>query len=134
MTLSSGDGHGPPSFAATLPPSPQSVRTARTMAEQCLCAVMDSEKLATVKLLVSELVTNAVVHAGTACHLQLNYSEEGLLRAEISDTGAGTPEARNGHGPVECGNGLQLVDALAARWGVTPAVPAGKRVWFELPL
>ncbi|OEU85070.1 hypothetical protein DB35_29080 [Streptomyces abyssalis] len=91
-----------------------------------------------VTLLVSELVTNAVVHAGTAVRLECRH-EGGTLAVEVSDRhptravetrGAG--EAAEGTRDAHQGHGLRLVAALAEEWGVTYRRD-GKTVWFRLP-
>ncbi|WP_314244030.1 ATP-binding protein [Streptomyces kutzneri] len=57
----------------------------------------------------------------------------GLLRLEVSDAGAGRPEVRSPGADVEHGRGLQVLDALSHRWGVSDrAGGIGKTVWSEL--
>lgn len=94
-----------------------------------------------VTLLVSELVTNAVVHAGTSVRLACRR-EHGMLVVEAADRhpsravqtrvvearGAGGDAGRDGHQ----GHGLRLLAALAEEWGVTYRRD-GKTVWFRLP-
>jgi signal transduction histidine kinase len=82
---------------------------------------------------VSELVTNAVRHGGArvpadavAVHAALR---DGSLRIEVTDRGAGFDPG--GHGPrADGGYGLQLLDRLATRWGVTGGDSV--TVWAEL--
>ncbi|TDB87435.1 SpoIIE family protein phosphatase [Actinomadura sp. 7K534] len=82
----------------------------------------------TVELLVSELVTNALVHgAGT---IGLRLIKGGTLLCEVYDDGADLPRLRHAEATDESGRGLQLVSHLAARWGTHRAEP-GKVVWFE---
>ncbi|MDX3751154.1 ATP-binding protein [Streptomyces sp. AK08-02] len=81
------------------------------------------------ELLVSELVTNAVLHAASPFRLTLSASH-GVLRCEVTDTGRGTPQVLCA-GTGESGRGMFLVDALARRWGCHQDGP-GKTVWFEL--
>ena len=83
-------------------------------------------------LLVSELVTNAVVHAGTAVELECR-DEAGTLVAEVSDghptravATRGRPGADAGHG-----HGLQLVAGIAAEWGISYR-RTRKTVWFRM--
>jgi serine/threonine-protein kinase RsbW len=87
-----------------------------------------------VLLLVTELVTNAVQHAGTGPDRMVQVKLECSarhVRGEVIDDGPGF-EQRLGHriDPVEDGFGLTLVDQLADRWGVD--VNEGTRVWFEI--
>ncbi|HTA13708.1 MAG TPA: ATP-binding protein [Solirubrobacteraceae bacterium] len=84
-------------------------------------------------LLVSEIVSNAVLHsqapADTPIVLTTTVTEE-TIRVTVTDTGKGfVPVARkpgSGHG----GYGLYLLDKVAHRWGVDRV--GGTRVWFEL--
>src|SRR3954447_26624264 len=110
-------------------PIPDAVRAARhALRERGLSPDLDH----TVSLLTSEIVGNAVRHAGP-----LNPSEriifharlsEELVRVEVADHGIGfDPEVRH-DAP---GFGLRLVDKLASRWGVERTA-RGCRVWFEV--
>ncbi|HEY4377579.1 MAG TPA: ATP-binding protein [Acidimicrobiales bacterium] len=82
------------------------------------------------QLLTSELVTNAVIHAGTDIELQLEQTSQGI-RCEVTDHGAGTPVARLAKPEELGGRGLHLVDAMSKCWGVRRS-PGAKAVWFEL--
>ena len=82
-------------------------------------------------VVVTELVTNALVHAGPFCELRAVLSG-GVLRLQVSDSGVGMPDPRAATDTDEGGRGLLLVNALCAAWG-TVALPAGgKVVWAEL--
>jgi len=83
-------------------------------------------------LLVSELVTNAIVHAGTSVGLELRLAGR-RLRSSVSDESSRVPVPRRGGPSRESGRGLQLVEELAADWGVETTA-AGKTVWFEVDL
>lgn len=83
------------------------------------------------RLLVSELVTNAVRHASTTGEVRLKaWSTPQGLRVEVRDPGEGfapgTPTPRGADG----GYGLVLVERMAQRWGVDR--DEGTCVWFEL--
>lgn len=85
----------------------------------------------TAVLIVSELVTNAVVHSGSTaitCALQLSG---GLLRVEVTDRGAGqaSPDVRHATTDEVSGRGLLLVSAVSESWGTSPALPCGWTVW-----
>lgn len=82
-------------------------------------------------LLVSELVTNAVMHARTDIDLMASCVD-GIIRVEVADLNTRTPV--HGHTPVDAtsGRGLNLVDDLAAAWG-QESHEAGKTLWFEIP-
>jgi serine/threonine-protein kinase RsbW len=82
-------------------------------------------------LIVSELVTNAIVHSGSdivRCVLRLG---SGLLRIEVTDQGVGVaePAVRMPADDDVSGRGLLLVSAVSEEWGVSPAVPGGRTVW-----
>jgi anti-sigma regulatory factor (Ser/Thr protein kinase) len=83
-------------------------------------------------LLVSELVTNALLHARSAPVIECT-SREGRVRFAVHDTSPTVPRRRHYTPDAVTGRGLALVEALASRWGTDPA-PDGKRVWFELDI
>ncbi|MFI8851927.1 SpoIIE family protein phosphatase [Streptomyces sp. NPDC053499] len=77
-------------------------------------------------LLVSELVTNAVVHAGTSVEVECRYAA-GVVYAEVADRHPARRVAAHG----EEGHGLRLVGALAKEWGISYRRDR-KAVWFQL--
>ncbi|MGP3735965.1 SpoIIE family protein phosphatase [Streptomyces sp. GDS52] len=90
-------------------------------------------------LIASELVTNAVVHAGTEVRLTCRLEEEsGALVVEVTDRHpsraphGGEPEAPPYESP-EHGRGLRLVAALSEAWGITYR-PGTKTVWARIPV
>lgn len=85
-----------------------------------------------VAVMISELAANAVRHTGSHFTVTIDRSEA-LIRVAVTDSGAGSPVVRTPE-PVEpSGRGLQIVQALAADWGVLPAQdPPGKTVWFTV--
>jgi anti-sigma regulatory factor (Ser/Thr protein kinase) len=92
-------------------------------------------RLRDLRLLVSELVTNAVRHAGLrrGDRIRLVVAVRGRdVRVEVHDPGHGfTPRAPKPDPARASGWGLYLVDELADRWGVDGAA-RGTLVWFEL--
>jgi PAS domain S-box-containing protein len=87
----------------------------------------------TVRLLVSELVTNAVRHTATELMVRLMV-DGGCLRCEVVDGSPVVPTPSLTVQPdATSGRGLMLVDLLSERWGVDDH-PTGKVVWFELGL
>lgn len=117
-----------------LPCEPGSVGRARDALDQFGSRV-DERRLGDLRLLVSEVVTNAVRHAGMetgeTIRLEIADGSEGRLRVEVSDGGSGfTPVKRDPDLERPGGWGLYLVEELADRWGVE----TGGRtlVWFEL--
>ncbi len=90
---------------------------------------------ATVKLLVSELVTNAVTHPdleGPANVRLLARVEPEVIRVEVTDNGSGFEPIPRDPSRTGSGFGLFLVDKEAVRWGVDQL--GGSRVWFEVAL
>lgn len=86
-----------------------------------------------VLLVVSELVTNACLHAGGPAELWIRCDNK-VLRIEVSDRGAGSPAPRTPHRAGRPGgHGMFIVQRLCLDWGVvrTPGA-AGKTVWAEL--
>jgi serine/threonine-protein kinase RsbW len=86
-------------------------------------------------LVISELVTNAVVHSASSvisCTLRLGG---GLLYIEVTDQGASERQiaVREAAADDVSGRGLLLVSALSKAWGVTSAVPCGITVWAAVP-
>ncbi|HJU81379.1 MAG TPA: ATP-binding protein [Acidimicrobiia bacterium] len=84
-------------------------------------------RLATV---VSEVVTNAILHARTAFLVTVILKAE-TIRVAVRDNSAALPVRREYQNLEPTGRGLHIVDALADRWGVEEE-PGGKTVWFEL--
>ncbi|WP_228447272.1 ATP-binding protein [Streptomyces paludis] len=86
-------------------------------------------------LLISELVTNAVVHTGCPAVLRVLFgagpAEADTVRVEVADASAVPPRPRHAEGDDTNGRGLELVDCLADRWGWQPE-GAGKRIWCEI--
>ncbi|MGY5133102.1 ATP-binding protein [Streptomyces nigrescens] len=80
-------------------------------------------------LLTSELVTNALVHAGGGAIVTARVSDR--LRVEVRDFVPGRPEPRAPTTDGTSGRGLMLVRSLADAWGIRTE-SLGKSVWFEL--
>ena len=85
-------------------------------------------------LVISELVTNAVRHAGTASTLELELGQtDGRLRIVLADGSSNPPRVRRADGAAEGGRGMAILAALSDRWGIDEDA-AGKRVWWEVDL
>ncbi|MDI3389451.1 ATP-binding protein [Streptomyces sp. B-S-A8] len=89
------------------------------------------QRLDDIRLCVSEMVTNALLHAPVADGLILVRLELHSLHVliEVQDSGDGTPAQGPARQTDGGGRGLFLVDALADDWGVTARQGPGKRVW-----
>jgi anti-sigma regulatory factor (Ser/Thr protein kinase) len=97
-----------------------------------LRADLDPPLMETLRLLVTELVTNSVRHtAADSMTLRIAVGRAAVL-TEVADTGPGfDPECVEQAGDDNTGWGLFLVERLASSWGVKQDGPS-KRVWFEL--
>ncbi len=113
-----------------VPAAPQSAGAARRFVQ----AQLDDWDLAVdedgVVLMVSELVTNAGLHADSEATVRL-VDLGHCLRIEVSDSSTTPIQLRPHQTGSEAGRGLRIVDALASRWGVDAAAD-GKTVWFEV--
>ncbi|MBV9943904.1 MAG: MEDS domain-containing protein [Solirubrobacterales bacterium] len=85
-----------------------------------------------IQLVVSELATNAVIHAGSPFSVSVRC-EDDAIRISVQDSSATWPQLRGPGLAARSGRGLHLVGAVARDWGVEPARD-GKTVWAELPL
>ncbi|MEV6261323.1 ATP-binding protein [Streptomyces sp. NPDC051784] len=121
-------------------PDPAEVGRARRWARSRLIGsgMEDDEPIAeTLILLISELVTNAVVHTGCPAVLRMLFGSAnptgsaGTVRVEVADASCRPPQPRHAAGEDTGGRGLELVDGLADRWGWQPE-GAGKRIWCEV--
>ncbi|MGS2590788.1 SpoIIE family protein phosphatase [Streptomyces hebeiensis] len=124
--------------AASFDPVGRSVATARAFVRDTLQGWGYSDVVDDATVLTSELVTNAVIHAGTSADVLCLRTEDGV-RVEVADRyperevpiqGAGASFASPDR---ENGRGLLLCAALASRWGVE-YTPTHKKVWFQLDL
>lgn len=79
---------------------------------------------------VSEIVTNAIIHARTDFVVAV-FSDAEQIRVEVSDLSDQLPHKRSFDQSSVTGRGLHIVEAMTDRWGVSPGRP-GKTVWFEM--
>ncbi|WP_345008372.1 SpoIIE family protein phosphatase [Streptomyces shaanxiensis] len=124
--------------AASFDPVGRSVASARSFVRDTLQGWGFADIVDDAVVLTSELVTNAVVHAGTSADVLCLRSDDGV-RIEVADRYPereiplqGSP-VNMGSPDREGGRGLQLCAALAGRWGVE-YTPTHKQVWFQLDL
>lgn len=140
-----------PNARSTTARYPRTARSAyrarRALRARLTAWQVGAEDIATAELVLTELVANAVRHAGDPPGRQVKvcctHTDDGVLRIEVSDACTALPRPRETDpGPeaeaeaqAESGRGLLLVAALAADWGVTPrAYGIGKTVWADLKL
>jgi anti-sigma regulatory factor (Ser/Thr protein kinase) len=96
-----------------------------------LRADIDPPLMETLRLLVTELVSNSVRHANAQTVVLKVLVGRSVVLTEVSDEGPGFDPAGTGQPGTESGWGLFLVERLAHRWGVSQARDSA-RVWFEL--
>ncbi|MEO3870002.1 ATP-binding protein [Nonomuraea sp. B12E4] len=113
-----------------LPSVPSGVGKARSLVRTELTGWAPQQAIDDCLLIVSELVTNAVRHGGSAYALRLEVREDRLY-GEVFDPGDGVPQQRSPDIDAISGRGLQIVAALSDAWGVTPG-DGGKTVWFTV--
>jgi anti-sigma regulatory factor (Ser/Thr protein kinase) len=117
-----------------LPAVPASVRDARRFVQASLAGHGDEPVVEVASLLTSELVTNAIVHAGGPVSIRVSGDCD-HLRVDVRDPSTARPHRRRSTDSALTGRGLGLVERLAARWGADlSADGSGKVVWFELRL
>ncbi|WP_437104959.1 SpoIIE family protein phosphatase [Streptomyces sp. enrichment culture] len=123
---------------ATLPGSPLAPGSARALVRAALAEApgVPARLADDAMAVVSELVTNAVVHAGTDVHVEWRLEESGAFVIEVCDRHPSrAPREAGGEAPYdtpEYGRGLRLVATLSESWGVTYRAGA-KTVWARLP-
>ncbi|WP_406830353.1 ATP-binding SpoIIE family protein phosphatase [Pedococcus sp. KACC 23699] len=115
-----------------VPPMPESVRAARDWARAQLTQwhVGDADQY-TIVTGISELITNAVLHAGTESHLTMDL-DSGQVSVTVADSGnRGEPLLTGGEAMAVRGRGLSLVKAISDAFG-SHRTSAGTTVWFEV--
>ncbi|MGZ4593926.1 MAG: ATP-binding protein [Actinomycetes bacterium] len=113
-----------------LPPTTDSVPAARRFVRARLVhAEVDVD---TATLLVSEVVTNAILHARTP--VTVTVEEDGAVaHIAVADRSPVPPRLHAYSATSATGRGMRLLDQLAIRWGVeADPVTGGKTVWFEV--
>ncbi|MET7718278.1 ATP-binding protein [Streptomyces sp. NPDC005407] len=93
---------------------------------------LDDETADVIRLVASELITNAVVHGEGPVTVAL-YHRPGSLVIDVLDANPVAPKTSCAEADDESGRGLELVDVLAVRSGWEPS-DRGKHVWAELAL
>ena len=111
------------------PAQPTTPALARAAIARYLTARGLERLVPTAALLVSELVTNAVVHAGEFITLRARDVDR-VLHVGVSDASNDLPSLRDV--AVDEGRGLRILTAFAAKWGVTTPNGNGKTTWFQL--
>lgn len=113
-----------------LPCDRKSAGEARRFVEECLAEWGATECTDAALLLVSEVVTNAVVHANSEADLRVCHVGS-RVRIEVVDSSSAAPQVKEAEEEATGGRGMALVEVLSLDWGIDQ-VHGGKRVWFEL--
>lgn len=113
-----------------LPATLEAPGLAREVVTHLLGGGSDLELVQECSLLVSEVVTNAVIHGAGERRLRCR-TVDGWIRVEVHDDSPVAPAVRSYSDEAVTGRGIELVELLSAAWGVAPE-DAGKTVWFEL--
>ena len=113
-----------------LPPEPRSATRAREVTREHLAGTCPKDAVEIAALLVTELVTNAVLHARTAIMVGIEASP-GHVMLRVTDGSEAQPVRRNYATDASTGRGIKLVEALASSWGVERSA-SGKAVWCQI--
>ncbi|MEU6663451.1 ATP-binding protein [Streptomyces sp. NPDC046821] len=129
--------------SVTLPSDPASVSTARTYVSDVLVEwgmPREAEAADTVRLIVSELATNAVMHTrgeSPTFTVDLHLERDEQLRIGVTDSHPRFPKRLPAAVQQDNGRGMVIIRWLAAECGgslsVTPTAEGGKTVWIALP-
>ena len=112
---------------------PERIAAARQQLRELLHDWADQEQIDSAVLMVSEMVTNALVHTDGHALLvaEVTHDAARRLRVEVTDTSDELPHKRRPGELASSGRGLLLTEMLADAWGVEPR-GEGKSIWFEL--
>jgi anti-sigma regulatory factor (Ser/Thr protein kinase) len=119
------------SRAVQLDAVPSSAGDARRLVRQSLAEVGELGALEAAELAVSELVTNAVLHAATPVQLSVEVTAEAVT-VRVRDWHPRLPTQRHWGETATTGRGLGLVASVTDDYGVDPQEPTGKSVWFRI--
>lgn len=123
--------HGRDGLRMRLGSGPEAAAQARKAIAK-LRADLDPPLMETLRLLVTELVTNSVRHTeADSITLRVAIGKAGVLTEVVDDGPSFDPDCLDQPGTEDCGWGLFLVQRLSKKWGVK-ADNGTKRVWFEL--
>jgi anti-anti-sigma regulatory factor len=122
----------PPRLRLALQPVPGAARRGRDLVTEACLRWSAPQLIAPASVVASELVTNAVRHAGTPFELSLAHTPR-YLHVAVRDGDPRPAVRQEGELLALGGRGLQIVERTALRWGSTPA-QYGKVVWATLPI
>lgn len=108
----------------------QAPSEARRFVREALAAWNQAELADSIMLAVSELVTNAVLHAHSATSVTLVNCDD-VVHLQVRDADPSEPQVRPMDETAVNGRGMQLVGQVSDQWGVLPS-PPGKIVWLDI--
>src|SRR3954466_4701092 len=115
----------------TLAAEPQAVAEARERVMALAEPFVEPSRLPDLRLVISEVITNAVRHGGAGDLLIAVTPKREFLCVQVTDTGDGFAPRPRAYAPDEDGGfGLFLIERLTRRWGLTRE-DSNTRVWFE---
>jgi anti-sigma regulatory factor (Ser/Thr protein kinase) len=120
-----------PPAQLVLPMDEHAPGLARRFLLETVCEVHLARVVEEAELLVSELITNGIVHGAPPVTLRLTCDAGRALRVEVADASSQPPQVRHPGVEETHGRGVELVDLLSQEWGVTPQ-DDGKIIWFTL--
>jgi anti-sigma regulatory factor (Ser/Thr protein kinase) len=115
-----------------LPKDTNSPAAARRFLRQATCPEHAGHVLEDAVLLVSEVVTNSVVHGGPPIVVAVDCDSTEGLQVRVRDGSRELPKPRVAESTDESGRGLGLLELLSDDWGVETEPGDGKQVWFVL--
>ena len=112
---------------------PERIAEARRHLRELLHDWSSAEQVDSAVLLVSEMVTNVLVHTDADALLlaEVTGADGRRLRVEVTDAADDLPHRRRPGELASSGRGVMLIELLADAWGVDPR-GRGKSIWFEL--
>jgi anti-sigma regulatory factor (Ser/Thr protein kinase) len=126
-----GVGDADPSLE--LAPVPEAVGDARRFVRGAIGDVDGLEvPVDALVLAVSELVTNAIIHARTPFSVTVRHLQPGSVQIDVFDGNTRLPQSARVSRDATSGRGLAIIETLRLRWGVEPH-PHGKTVWVRTP-
>ncbi len=114
-----------------LPPDLRSAGEARSMVRNTLDGWTDNNRIDDIVLCVSELVTNAIVHAASSPRVLVSV-RRGVIHVEVSDASETMPVPREAAPNDTSGRGMSILSGFSDRWGSLRRSGGGKTVWFEV--
>ena len=115
------------------PHDPATPRAARRFMDEILERWDCRPAIDTLHLVLSEVVSNAVIHARSAPEVAVRMLD-GFLRVEVADDSDVLPAPRSAGDSATSGRGLGIIESEVARWGVERRPGGGKVVWFDVPV